>query len=118
MEMRVDELCEKARKRAVQVAHELGGEDLSEDVNALPIVLTGRHSVSLLGCYSHIAANGLGRITIYLKPHKAHDEHELEDTVLHELAHALVHWLWPDAREPVHGARFLLVLSKLKEKNE
>lgn len=100
----------KCRKLAAAGAAKLNLE-ADEDVMELPVVLSDERRVgSTCGCFQHVAGNGLGRIVIHTK--KMHDEAFLEATLLHEFAHALVHFLRAGEPDPTgsHGKTFAFVM--------
>jgi predicted SprT family Zn-dependent metalloprotease len=86
--------------------------DAADDVDELPVVFAEKSRVTTLcGCFQHVAANGLGQITVY--PRQTATPEKLEWTLYHEFAHALVHWMGSREREADHGKTWQYVMRVL-----
>lgn len=104
-------IIQRVRVKVQAVAAQLH-LDCAEDVAELPVRFSKHHAVSLCGHFERVAADGLGRIEIF-KPGVTSEE-KLENTLIHEFAHALVHYLrkgW-NTEEP-HGQTFQYIMLAL-----
>ncbi len=84
---------------------------IEEDLQEIPVFLSDNKRVrTTCGTFSHVANNGLGLITIYTK--MCETEEFFESTLLHEFAHALVHYLRHGApdEDGCHGKTFQFVM--------
>lgn len=100
-------------RAAVKVALPRLQLDAADDMDELPVAFAEKSRVtSLCGCYQHLASNGLGRVTVY--PRQCRSPEKLEATLLHEFAHAVVHWMDPQGRETQdHGKLWQYVMLTL-----
>jgi hypothetical protein len=106
-----DPLLVESHAKVVRVLRQIDRVDLLANVREMQVVVA-RERKTLWGCFQwHDDANGLGRIVlccpVWRRP----------ATLLHEYAHALVHWMGHNEADD-HGYRFQWMLKQLTEGTE
>jgi hypothetical protein len=104
----------RARAKAIEAAKKCN-LDCFEDLAELPVLFDDSKRVSrLCGFFQHVTADGLGRIVVFSK--MAKDEAFLEKVLLHEYAHAIVHFIrFGRDDEGPHGKCFQYVMRLMGE---
>lgn len=103
-----DPLLVECHERVTRVLTQLDRIDLLANVREISVVVA-RERKTLWGCFQwHDSANGLGRIVLCCPKWRR------PATLLHEYAHALVHWLEQNEEED-HGYRFQWMLKQLTD---
>lgn len=101
-------LLARVRAKVIEAAAKFG-LDVADDVMEIPVRVSSHHTATLCGHYQCVASNGLGRITVF-KRSLSPPEH-LEAVLLHEYAHALVHFIrGAQNNEDPHGKLFQSVM--------
>jgi hypothetical protein len=86
---------------------------LAAYIDEIPIVVSERKARTRFGFHFAEGEGDVGRIVINRSMH--HSEAEFLDTLYHELAHAVTHWLHGDEAD-THGPKWRAIMVQLGQK--
>jgi len=112
--MNIQALVRVAKQQVRLATRGLDGDGLIEAyLEEIPIQLSSRQASTRMGFYNDQGANDIGRIVINVN--QCYNEARFMSVLLHELAHAVNHWLHGD-KDDCDGPNWGAIMVQLGQK--